>query len=59
MDIYAFGWYSVGRIVGGKVGVVKCFLHTNPEESLTRKALRLYLHLEEHSQTAQSPYLVG
>ncbi|KAH1550111.1 hypothetical protein LV164_000403 [Aspergillus fumigatus] len=31
----------------------------NPGESFTRKALRLYLHLEEHLQKAQSPYLVG
>ncbi|KAF4269766.1 hypothetical protein KXW98_009522 [Aspergillus fumigatus] len=31
----------------------------NPGETFTRKALRLYLHLEEHLQKAQSPYLVG
>lgn len=29
------------------------------EESSARIALRLYLHLEEHIQKAQSPYLVG
>ncbi|KAF7169287.1 hypothetical protein CNMCM5623_002083 [Aspergillus felis] len=31
----------------------------NSEELYTRKALRLYLHLEEHLQKARSPYLVG
>ncbi|GFF46497.1 glutathione S-transferase A [Aspergillus udagawae] len=31
----------------------------NAEQSFTRKALRLYLHLEEHLQKARSPYLVG
>lgn len=31
----------------------------NPGETFTRKALRLYLHLEEHLQKAQSPDLVG
>lgn len=31
----------------------------NPEESFARKALRLYLHLEEHLQKARTPYLVG
>ncbi|PKX92373.1 putative glutathione S-transferase [Aspergillus novofumigatus IBT 16806] len=31
----------------------------NPEETFTRKALRLYLYLEEHLQKARSPYLVG